>query len=330
MSLLSSRGSCIYPPPAVRNLPAEWNSKSLQFSCLENPIDRGASSMGSQSLNMTERLTCSLSLCNHKAHLQIYPTACFCHLTPLFVMGKRRQLGCLLQSHFQRLLKVKVKVAQSCLTLQQSMEFSRSEYWSGQPFPSPGDLPNSGIKPRSPTLQADSLPAKPQGKPKNTGVSSLSLLQRIIPTQELNQGLLHCRQIIYPLSYEGSPLRDLYMEANNKHSINSVQSLSHVRFFLTPWSAACQASLSITNSQSLLKLMSIKLMMPSNRTVWYGFIWLIHSFSRRHWHTMSVCPFFKSFREFPDGPVVRTQHLHCWGQGPILGLQATECGQKLN
>ena len=131
MSLLSSRGSCIYPPPAVRNLPAEWNSKSLQFSCLENPIDRGASSMGSQSLNMTERLTCSLSLCNHKAHLQIYPTACFCHLTPLFVMGKRRQLGCLLQSHFQRLLKVKVKVAQSCLTLQQSMEFSRSEYWSG-------------------------------------------------------------------------------------------------------------------------------------------------------------------------------------------------------
>ena len=44
------------------------------------------------------------------------------------------------------------------------MEFSRPEYWSGQPFPSPGDLPNPGIKPRSPTLQADSLPAEPQGK----------------------------------------------------------------------------------------------------------------------------------------------------------------------
>ena len=40
----------------------------------------------------------------------------------------------------------------------QSMEFSRPEYWSGQPFPSPGDLPNPGIKPRSPALQADSLP----------------------------------------------------------------------------------------------------------------------------------------------------------------------------
>ena len=66
------------------------------------------------------------------------------------------------------------------------MEFSWPEYWSGWPFPSPGDLPNPGIeprdlpnpgtKPRSPALQADSLPAEPQGKPKNTGVGSLSFL----------------------------------------------------------------------------------------------------------------------------------------------------------
>ena len=48
----------------------------------------------------------------------------------------------------------------------QSMEFSRPEYWSGQPFPSPGHLPNSRIEPRSLTLQADSLPAEPQGKAK--------------------------------------------------------------------------------------------------------------------------------------------------------------------
>ena len=46
-----------------------------------------------------------------------------------------------------------------------SMEFSRQEYWSGLPFPSPRDLPNPGIKPGSPTLQADSLPSEPQGKP---------------------------------------------------------------------------------------------------------------------------------------------------------------------
>ena len=72
-------------------------------------------------------------------------------------------------------------------------------------FPSPGDPPNPGIKPRSPTLQVNSLPAEPQGKPKNTGVGSLALLQQIFPTQESNWGLLHCRWILYQLSYEGSP-----------------------------------------------------------------------------------------------------------------------------
>ena len=58
-----------------------------------------------------------------------------------------------------------------------SMGFSRQEYWSGLPFPSPGDLPDPGIKPRSPALQADALtsapPGKPQGKPKNTRVGTL-------------------------------------------------------------------------------------------------------------------------------------------------------------
>ena len=46
-----------------------------------------------------------------------------------------------------------------------SMEFSRQEYWMGLPFPSPGDLPNPGIEPRSPSVQADALPAEPPGKP---------------------------------------------------------------------------------------------------------------------------------------------------------------------
>ena len=48
------------------------------------------------------------------------------------------------------------------------------------------------------------LPAEPQGKPKNTGVGNLSLLQQIFLTQELNQGLLHCRWILYQLNYQGS------------------------------------------------------------------------------------------------------------------------------
>ena len=87
----------------------------------------------------------------------------------------------------------------------QSKEFSRPEYWSGKPYPSPGDLPNPEIKPRSPTLQADFLPVEPQGKPKNIGVGSLPLLQRIFLSQELNQGLLNYRWILYQLSYQGSP-----------------------------------------------------------------------------------------------------------------------------
>ena len=45
-----------------------------------------------------------------------------------------------------------------------SMEFSRQEYWSGLPFPSPGDLPDPGIEPRSPALQVDSLPTELPGK----------------------------------------------------------------------------------------------------------------------------------------------------------------------
>ena len=69
------------------------------------------------------------------------------------------------------------------------------------PCPSAGDLPNPGIIPRSPPLQVDSLPAESPGKPKNTGVGSLLLLQGKFLTQELNQGLLHYRWILYQLKY---------------------------------------------------------------------------------------------------------------------------------
>ena len=65
-----------------------------------------------------------------------------------------------------------------------------------------GIFPTQG---RSPTLQADSLPTEPPGKSENTGVGSLSPLQGIFPTQELNPRLLHCRGILYQLSYQGSP-----------------------------------------------------------------------------------------------------------------------------
>ena len=86
--------------------------------------------------------------------------------------------------------------------------FSRQGYWSGLACPSPGDIPDPGIEPRSPIFQADSLPSEPPGKPKNTRVGSLSLLQWILPIQESHQGLLNCRQILYHMSYQGSPNLD--------------------------------------------------------------------------------------------------------------------------
>ena len=76
-------------------------------------------------------------------------------------------------------------------------------------FPFSRDIPNPGIELRSPAQQADSLSAEPQGKPKNAGVGSLSLLQGIFPTQGLNPGLPHCRQILYQLSHKGSPVISL-------------------------------------------------------------------------------------------------------------------------
>ena len=82
----------------------------------------------------------------------------------------------------------------------------------GSLIPSPGDLPNPGIEPRSPALQVDSLPAEPQGKPKNTGVGSLSLLQGIFPTQGLNWGLLHCRWFLYRLSHQRGPLKAIGLQ----------------------------------------------------------------------------------------------------------------------
>ena len=60
---------------------------------------------------------------------------------------------------------------------------------------------------------------------------------------------------------------ETYISANITAVFNSVQSLSHVQLFVTPWTAAHQASLSITNSQSLLKLMSIESVMPSNHLI---------------------------------------------------------------
>ena len=75
-------------------------------------------------------------------------------------------------------------------------------------------------------MQVDSLPAQPQGKPKNTGVGSLSLLQPIFLTHESNLGFLHCSQIPYQLSYQGSLISE-------SHSVMS--SSLQPRGLYSPW-----------------------------------------------------------------------------------------------
>ena len=109
-----------------------------------------------------------------------------------------------------------VKVAQSCPTLCDSMHCSlpgssvhrilqaRIMEWVAVPF-SRGSAQSRGWTPVS-CITGGFLPSEPPGKPKNTGVSSLSILQWIFLTQESNRGLLHCRWILYQLSYHGSLL----------------------------------------------------------------------------------------------------------------------------
>ena len=123
-----------------------------------------------------------------------------------------------------------------------SMEFSRQEYWSGLPFPSPKDLPNPGIEPRSSALQAGFLPTELQGSPieidisafaifahhasvrnitysmpatlfcpwnspdENTGMGCCFLLQEDSPDQVSDPCLLHWQVDSLPLSHQGSPI----------------------------------------------------------------------------------------------------------------------------
>ena len=105
--------------------------------------------------------------------------------------------------------------AQSCQTICDPMDCSppgssvhgilQARILEWVAMPSSRDLPNPGVKPRSPTLQADSLPSEPPGKSKNSGVGSLSLLQGIFPTQDSNRDLLLCTWILYQLNHQESP-----------------------------------------------------------------------------------------------------------------------------
>ena len=84
----------------------------------------------------------------------------------------------------------------------------------------------------SPALQVDSSLSEPPGKPKNTGVHSLSLLQGTFPTQELNQGLLHFRQILYQLSYQGSRLICRFYPINMYYITTRICGWLNVKLYL--------------------------------------------------------------------------------------------------
>ena len=94
---------------------------------------------------------------------------------------------------------------------------------------------------------------------RNTGMGCHAFLQGIFPTLWLNLRLLQWQADSLPLSHQGRPKVLV--------QFSSVQSLSHVQLFATPWTPARQASLSITNSQSPPKPMSIESVMPSNHLI---------------------------------------------------------------
>ena len=83
----------------------------------------------------------------------------------------------------------------------------------------------------------------------------------------------------------------MYLGSPRGHQFSSVQLLSHVQLFVTPWTAACQAFLSITNSQSLLKFMSIESVMPSNHLILC-------------WPLLFPPSIFPSIRVFSSGSVI--------------------------
>ena len=93
-----------------------------------------------------------------------------------------------------------------------SMGFPRQEYWSGLPFPSPRGIPDPGIEPRSPTLQADTLPSEPSEKPwsspgQNTGVGSFIPSPEDLPNPGIEPESLALQADSLPTDLSGKPLR---------------------------------------------------------------------------------------------------------------------------
>ena len=127
---------------------------------------------------------------NQKASLRLYfISRCYCFIIYLDYkpfMEKQKEFSIYKLNFYLNVQHISMKVTQLCLTLCDPINYTvhgilQARILEWVPFPFPRDLPNPGITPISPALQADSLPAEPQEKPKNTGVGSLSLLQQLFP-----------------------------------------------------------------------------------------------------------------------------------------------------
>ena len=165
-----------------------------------------------------------------------------------------------------------VKVTQSCWTLCDPMDYTvhgilqaRILEWVAVPFSR--DLPNPGIKPRSPALQADSLPAESQRKPKNTGVGSLSLLQRI--SQLRNRTGVSCIAGRFFTNWAIRENGEALKGFEQKNVKTTLLLLSHQVMYDSTWPHALQlARLPWPSpSLSLPKFMSIAWVMPSNHLI---------------------------------------------------------------
>ena len=132
-------------------------------------------------------------------------------------------------------VKESERVTELCLTLATpwtvahqaplSMGFSRQEYWSGLPFPSPGDLLDPGIEPRSPTSQVDSLLSEPPGKPASRDQNPNS------KTQQASQSLSEGHRLVSLLPAEGWSLSAL--RSPTKHHAHGNLPPSSLNFKLT-------------------------------------------------------------------------------------------------
>ena len=127
---------------------------------------------------------------------------------------------------------------------QAPMGFSRQEYWSGLPCLLPGHLPNPGIEPLSPVLQADYLLLSHRGSPKDTLYNMYFWLTNIEFSHQ------HCNLCLN----KANLTHVFFPDTCGMLPFSSVQLLSRVQLFVTPWITAHQASMSITNSQSSPKL----------------------------------------------------------------------------